>query len=415
MRFDLAATGLHPTLDQTRTLVERSSKLRRKLLAWIDIQRGFFPTVDRIRTLEDDARAQVAKTQPIAGVRINEMSLWLPSAMMKQAGSREISSLLKDSVHHEYRLRVGQANEALHEIRYQLLVRSHLYQVKDAYSRGVRENTRSGGKIELCDDRIRRMTAQYRTARLALVVLGRVLGREEWQRTLKPLLDGDVRGMPHAQFGDPERQKGGKGKKQKRRIRRSKRAKVDKPPPVLSWIWIAQARDPEPGSSQAMNEAVRIEWAKARARAMRWTEEVDLLEEEMRRILQFLAWRGDWWEAQIAQRGLGDGPQLEGETAYATRQAALQRELRDRFSLLWKHLPDLIREGRAAVIAARTAVMAEGRGAAGEGDAGQGDGAGGKEDDDEDEEEEVEGEVDEGASVVPPGSLNPIDPLYLNT
>ncbi|KAJ7097255.1 hypothetical protein B0H15DRAFT_773428 [Mycena belliarum] len=402
LRFDVLATGLHPTSDQTRTMVERSSKLRRKILAWIDIQRGFFPMVDRIRTLEDDARARAAKTQPIAGVRVYEMSLWLPSAMMKQAGlSRELPPLLKDSVQHEYRLRVGQANEALHEIRGQLLVRSHLYQMKDAYARGVRENMRSTSKIELCDERIRRMTAQYRNARLALGVLGRVLGREDWLVALKPLLDGDVRGMPHAQFGDP----------------------VDKPPSVLSWIWIAQVQDPAPGSSQAMNEAVRIEWAKARARAMRWTEEVDLLEEEMRRIVQFLAWRGDWWEAQIAQRGLGDGPQLEGETAYATRQAALQRSLRDRFLLLWKDLPELISDGRAAVIATREAAAAKGRGASGvtgEGevhrgrnDVGGGTGAGEGDEEEEMEEEEDE-EVDEGASAVPTAALNQIDPLYLN-
>ncbi|KAJ7076280.1 hypothetical protein B0H15DRAFT_1006298 [Mycena belliarum] len=288
LRFDVLATGLHPTSDQTRTMVERSSKLRRKILAWIDISEG-------------SSQWSTAS-----------MSLWLPSAMMKQAGlSRELPPLLKDTVQHEYRLRVGQANEALHEIRGQLLVRSHLYQMKDAYARGVRENMRSTSKIELCDERIRRMTAQYRNARLALGVLGRVLGREDWLVALKPLLDGDVRGMPHAQFGDPVRQRGGQAaSKQKRKVRRCKRPKVDKPPSVLSWIWIAQVQDPAPGSSQAMNEAVRIEWAKARAHAMRWTEEVDLLEEEMRRIVQFLAWRGDWWEAQIAQRGLGDGPQL---------------------------------------------------------------------------------------------------------
>ncbi|KAG2742314.1 hypothetical protein P692DRAFT_20811856 [Suillus brevipes Sb2] len=35
----------------------------------------------------------------------------------------------------------------------------------------------------------------------------------------------------------------------------------------------------------------RIEWCKARARAMRWAEEVELLKEEMRRILQFFEWR----------------------------------------------------------------------------------------------------------------------------
>jgi hypothetical protein len=35
--------------------------------------------------------------------------------------------------------------------------------------------------------------------------------------------------------------------------------------------------------------ALRVEWAKAKARAARWEEEVVLLDEEMRRVIQFCA------------------------------------------------------------------------------------------------------------------------------
>lgn len=40
--------------------------------------------------------------------------------------------------------------------------------------------------------------------------------------------------------------------------------------------------------------AVRVEWAKAKARRDRWTEEVELLREKMRRVLQSLEWRERW-------------------------------------------------------------------------------------------------------------------------
>ena len=93
--------------------------------------------------------------------------------------------------------------------------------------------------------------------------------------------------------------------------------------------------------------ALRIEWAKTRARSLRWSEEVDLLEEEMRRILRFLTWRADWWEGQVGRRCLPDGPELEGETAYAMRQAAVQSGLHRSFALKWETLPELIRKGRA--------------------------------------------------------------------
>ncbi|KAJ7169278.1 hypothetical protein C8R43DRAFT_1085538 [Mycena crocata] len=344
---DIKATSAHPTSNQSRTMVERTSKLRRKILAWIEIQQGFFPVVDALRGREDTARARVARNQTRPGIQVYEMTLWLPSGIMKLPGAahRVVSAILKEAQKHEYHLRVGQANEALGEIRRQLLVRTHLFKAKDAYSRGVRENTWSGDKIELCNDRVRRMTAQYRAARLALVVLGPVVGKDEWERALKPLLDGDVRGMPRATFGDPERQKATRH----RNRHRAKKRKVTKkgPPPTLSWIWLAQAQGVKPGEPAAMNEALRIEWAKARARSLRWSEEVDLLEEEMCRITQFLMWRSDWWVEQVGRWEREDGPQLEGETAYAMRQAKLQADLRDRFLDLWKELPTLIRKGRA--------------------------------------------------------------------
>ena len=53
--FDLSATGLHPTDKERTTMVERTSKLRRKIFAWMDIQKMFFPIVDALRKLEDSA------------------------------------------------------------------------------------------------------------------------------------------------------------------------------------------------------------------------------------------------------------------------------------------------------------------------------------------------------------------------
>jgi hypothetical protein len=41
--------------------------------------------------------------------------------------------------------------------------------------------------------------------------------------------------------------------------------------------------------------ALRIEWCRSRARAMRYAEEVEVLLEEMHRVLAFLKWDGNWW------------------------------------------------------------------------------------------------------------------------
>ncbi|KAK7046263.1 hypothetical protein R3P38DRAFT_2507036 [Favolaschia claudopus] len=374
---DIASTGLHPTDGQRRAMTERTSKLRRKIVAWIDIQTKFFPGLSHIRETEDEARrlAATAKRSAIPGVAVPDITLWLPSAIVTEAGGNTVRVEPK-VFEHEYRLRVGQASEALHEVRRLLLVRTHLYKLKDAHSRGVRANTRSNDKITALNEQVKRAAATYRVARAALVYLGRELGRKEWEWTLQELREEDVRGLPQAMFHDPERKK-----------RKSKKSRRKEARP-LSWIWMARGEKWNPGDDVAMNEAVRIEWAKTRARALRWQEEVTLLEEEMRRTLQYLQWRSDWWKQQIGRRGLADGPQLEGETSYALRQAAIQSTLAEEFTKEWRGLDELIRRGRAGE-------LVDGAGEA------PGTAAAAADSDEESEEE------DEAILALPPRPINP--------
>ena len=140
--------------------------------------------------------------------------------------------------------------------------------------------------------------------------------------------------------------------------------------------------------------AVRIEWAKTRARSMRWREEVDLLEEEMRRVRAFLRWRSGWWSERVGQKVLPPGPQLEGETAYALRQAAIQAQLADEFERDWKDLADLIRQGRDGTLVVDDSEEKEE-----------------KEESDEEEEVEDSGEEDEAIPTLPP---RPIKATYVD-
>ncbi|KAF7353234.1 CxC2 domain-containing protein [Mycena sanguinolenta] len=343
---DVSSTGLHPTDGQRRAMTERTSKLRRKIFTWITIQTNFFPGLQNVRQLEDEERARVADGQSVPGINVSDLKLWLPSAIAAASPSvvHEVP-VSKTIQEHEYRLRVGQANEALHEVRRLLLVRTHLYKMKDTQSRGVRANMRSQDKIVALNNQIERAAAQYRVAWTALATLGAVLRRREWERTLKELKADDVRGLPQSQFHDPER------KKKSNKRRRRKKPRVERP---VSWIWITQAGEPDPADGPAMNEAVRIDWAKTRARCHRWREEVDLLEEEMARVLRYCDWQSSWWMQQQGRRQV-DNTQLEGETAYAVRQAAIQTQLARGFLREWAHLPTLIRQGRAEEVETQVA------------------------------------------------------------
>ncbi|KAJ6619583.1 hypothetical protein B0H10DRAFT_2216646 [Mycena sp. CBHHK59/15] len=329
----------------------------------VDGYTGFVPHVTRVRDLEDEARARAAKTQPIPGVKVHEITLWLPSAISGQVGSSsEDVPCSREVCKFEYCLCVGQVHEALHEVRQQLLVRTHLYKLKDNHSRGVKANTRSQDKIDALNDRIQRAAEQYHAAWWVLIALGRVLKEKEWERVLKPLHEDDVRGLLWAMFSDPERQNGRKSISK----RKAKKAKIVR---QVSWIWIAQSQERRLGEPPVMNEGEHEHFIEALDLI-----EVDLLEEEMRRIQQFLTWRSAWWEERVDMRGLPDGSQREGENAYALQQAAFHANLCADFAAKWSHLLELICKGRTGeVTGAATATTGGHRAAETMGDDGSSD------------------------------------------
>jgi hypothetical protein len=75
---------------------------------------------------------------------------------------------------------------------------------------------------------------------------------------------------------------------------------------------------------------------------MRWAEEIELLQEEMRRVLQFFDWQANWWDEQQDRLVCETAAQREGLVAYAHKQAHIRRQLASRFRVLWTpYLPQL--------------------------------------------------------------------------
>ncbi|KAF9642796.1 hypothetical protein BDM02DRAFT_3073656, partial [Thelephora ganbajun] len=71
-----------------------------------------------------------------------------------------------------------------------------------------------------------------------------------------------------------------------------------------SWIWLPNPQAPdatggevgEEGISEDdVNEVLCVEWTTSFARLERWTEEVELLQEEMWRVVMFLEWKSTDW------------------------------------------------------------------------------------------------------------------------
>ncbi|KAF9784125.1 hypothetical protein BJ322DRAFT_1109984 [Thelephora terrestris] len=112
----------------------------------------------------------------------------------------------------------------------------------------------------------------------------------------------------------------------------------------MSWIWRGsvgalqhEANLPE----QEVNETVRHEWMTCRARADRWTEEADLLQEEMRRVVAFLEWKSTWWSNKVGSRLGSTAPDIQhGIDGYARKQANTYHKLA--ISLTKKWIPHLL-------------------------------------------------------------------------
>jgi hypothetical protein len=131
---------------------------------------------------------------------------------------------------------------------------------------------------------------------------------------------------------------------------------------------------------------------------------VDLLEEEMARVLRYCSWRSRWWTERQGQRE-GDDVQVEGEAAYAVRQAAIQSQLARGFERDWGHLPTLIEQGRAT-----GASNACREGAAGNEDADTED----ENRDKDGEEDEKEDSDDEEELPIPSLPQRPTKPTYVD-
>jgi hypothetical protein len=80
---------------------------------------------------------------------------------------------------------------------------------------------------------------------------------------------------------------------------------------------------------------MRVEWAKTKARADRWWEEVLLVPEEMRRTICFLDWKASWWLDLRSARPDALLPLKRGLDAYANKQASICCSMAKSFAIHW--------------------------------------------------------------------------------
>lgn len=87
-------------------------------------------------------------------------------------------------------------------------------------------------------------------------------------------------------------------------------------------------------SESSSSDILRVIWARGKARAERWTEEVAIVLEEMRRSLAYCEWKSTWWMNQRESR-TGTSDLLEGLAAYSLKQAKMWRSMGESFATEW--------------------------------------------------------------------------------
>ncbi len=116
-----------------------------------------------------------------------------------------------------------------------------------------------------------------------------------------------------------------------------------------------------------LKTALRVEWAKAKARAARWTEQVRLVDEEMRRVVATTQHIAKEWNLRRSQRQSQvdsqhplDADLDEGLTAYADEHCATETaraaSLEEKWRVVRSHASDLINGKSASWLPQRTTV-----------------------------------------------------------
>jgi len=241
-------------------------------------------------------------------VKAESIKLFLPS----QLGAEDQDSIcLGGVINSEKELRFAQLEDSLNDLRRARRVRRGLltFHKVQLAGQGQKTQTKSRAVMQTIQDRIGRCVRRYRVARNALLCLD---PDGEWKNLYPPLTDNDNRG-PGKEL---EEGLGSDGQY------------------TLSWIWRSGTTTISPDE---VNEDMRMEWAQCAARADRWEEEVTLLQEEMRRTVQFLEWKsGDWLEKVDARAGTTTPVVRSGLSAYANKQHAVFHNLAVQFCQRWR-------------------------------------------------------------------------------
>lgn len=324
------------TTRKTELLGQRHT-LRHHINSWREIQSIYMPGVAQLRDSLDATPAHP-----------EDEVLYLPSSITSDIRTCCIPGLPNI----ECRVRTGQADDALNEVRRQLRITSSIIQFKRGQHQASQQLSRkSRALMAKFTKKTHRAAERYNAAYNALLALDPE-GEGDWTSRLQPLNISKDLHLPRREDDDglDEEKEQGKGS----RFRGRKQGENQR---ELSWIWRAQHAGGRPSRVTSVDEvneskshfsscfhrdiytllwlAMQVEWAKTKARADRWDEEFLLTIEEMRRTIEFFDWKARWWIDRASLRTGVSVALQSGLHGYAHKQAAVYRGLAHSFARKW--------------------------------------------------------------------------------
>ncbi|KAJ6459360.1 hypothetical protein C8R47DRAFT_1226636 [Mycena vitilis] len=307
--------------DLEGRIQERRLALLTKLEKFRKLQVVFMPGAARL--IEDEEAARDPDSLP---PKAEAIKLWTPSQI--DAADRE-GACVRGLAKIETRLRTSQCLNALVTLRSRLHSKRFFIGFRYANMHGQVHGTKANTLQAQLGERVDAAAEKYRQGRAALLRLqGAAMDpqfRELAQADLQ--LDGDDGESDLAAKKKLAMLGSGRGARAPRMAPGTSRK-------IMSWIWTAQG-----GANvgeEALHNSVRVEWCRARARKLRWEEEVWLCREEMRRVLRYLAWQASWWRDRVDSRPDASPEVQAGVRAYALKQADLHTRLAAHFGTVWR-------------------------------------------------------------------------------
>ncbi|KAJ7083274.1 hypothetical protein C8R43DRAFT_1142719 [Mycena crocata] len=257
-----------------------------------------------------------------ASPKPERVKIFMPSEMPAEDKNDELCGCVSGLLDMETKLHVAQCNNSLASLRSRLHAKHHFIGFRDKNITGQVYAMKARTLIDGLGERVQVYARRYRKGRQALVALR---GAEVYP-DLRKLEDDDIRLDGDAGETDAAARKK-LGMIQAGRGARTPRSAPEESTRIMSWIWTA------PGvlddKNLRIHKSVRVEWSRARARKIRWQEEVMMLREEMRRVLRYLGWQSGWWREREVWGTEDVSPELAaGLRAYALKQAAWHDRLR---------------------------------------------------------------------------------------